>query len=111
MKPFNMQIRNDAYREILQWGLLAIRNWAANKEHVKLVEIEADHIHNLPSLIDEGNEARHVCYIEQERELYLERLEKETCIEYKQFILARYTQPWEILKRIAEHERNEWVPV
>jgi hypothetical protein len=107
MKPFDMQIRNDAYREILHWGLLAIRDWAAHHDNAKLAELEADHIHNLPSLIDETNEARHHYYIITEQPYYLERLEKMSHPEYREFILARYQQPWKVLAKITETETGK----
>ena len=41
MKPFNMQIRNDAYRGILEWGLPAIRDLAAHHGKAELAEHES----------------------------------------------------------------------
>lgn len=102
-----MQIRNDAYREILHWGLLAIRDWAAHHGNAKLAELEADHIHNLPSLIDEANEARHLCYIGQELQFYRERLDKLAHPKYREFVLAQYLQPWKVLADIAEQEAGQ----
>jgi hypothetical protein len=106
MKPFVIQARQQAYAEILRWGLLAIREGAfAGKS--KLCEIEADHIHNLPSLLDEPNEARHHCYIGQERSYYLERLEKLGDAGYAADRKNLYEQPWKVLAALAVDELKD----
>ena len=50
-----MQGRTDAYRRILYLGLLLIRE-AARMGDARLCEIEADHLHNLPALLNEPDE-------------------------------------------------------
>ena len=101
-----MQTRQQAYAEILRWGLLAIRE-AAFAGKSKLCEIEADHIHNLPSLFDEPNEARHHCYIGQERSYYLERLEEFGDAEYAVDRKRLYEQPWKVLAALAADELKD----
>jgi hypothetical protein len=103
MKPFVMQARQQAYAEILRWGLLAIRE-AAYAGKTKLCEIEADHIHNLPSLLDEPNEARHHCYVVQERAYYLDRLGQVGDAEYAANRKRYYEQPWKVLTALAIDE-------
>lgn len=105
MKPFVMQTRQQAYVEILRWGLLGIREaaWAGK---LRICEIEADHIHNLPSLLDEPNEARHHCYIGQERAHYVAQLKELTGTE-PDYVAARmrfYTKPWHVLSSLAQDE-------
>ena len=103
MKPFVMQARQQAYAEILRWGLLAIRE-AAYAGKIRVCEIEADHVHNLPSLLDEPNEARHHCYIRQERSYYLERLSQLADAEYVAERKRLYEQPWKVLAALAIDE-------
>jgi hypothetical protein len=103
MKPFVMQARQQAYAEILRWGLLAIRE-AAYAGKMKVCEVEADHIHNLPSLLDEPNEARHQCYIGQERSYYLDCLERLGDAEYSAERKRVYEQPWKVLVALAAEE-------
>jgi hypothetical protein len=68
-----LQTRQQAYATLLHHGLIAIRSFAWDGR-VKLCEIEADHLHNIPSLLEESNEARHRYYLEAERTSYLDRL-------------------------------------
>jgi len=95
-----MQARNQAYLEILKWGLLAIRE-AAFTGKTKLCEIEADHIHNLPSLLNDANEKRHHCYIVPERKYYLEQLERYGEVEYLEKQMRSYKEPWTVLMKAA----------
>lgn len=103
MKPFVMQARQQAYAEILRWGLLAIRE-AAYAGKTTVCEVEADHFHNLPSLLDEPNEARHHCYIGQERSYYLERVDQLGDAEYAAERRRFYEQPWKVLAALAVDE-------
>ena len=73
--------RSRAYLELLAWGLLAARD-RAYAGRADLCAIEADHIHNMPSLIGEPNERRHLYYIVQERGLFLQRLDELGDTEY-----------------------------
>lgn len=85
---------------MLKWGLLAIRD-NAHSGRIALCEIEADHIHNIPSLLEESNEQRHLFYIVQERGLYLERLKKVGATEYLERRASWYSEPWRVLASIA----------
>jgi hypothetical protein len=64
---------------------------------MELCRIEADHLHNIPTLLGETNEHRHVFYIMQERELYLERLRKLGATEYLEQTAIWYSEPWWVL--------------
>lgn len=105
MKPFVFQARQQAYAEILRWGLLAIRE-AAYAGKTKLCEIEADHIHNLPDLLNEANEARHHCYIGQERSYYVDRLKELGDEEYLAERTRFYGEPWKVLAALAVDEQG-----
>ncbi len=95
-----MNSRDQAYLEILGFGLLRIRECAALGLH-HYCAVEADHLHNIPSLIGETNEKRHEYYIREERGLYLERVDR--TIEGISFTLNRYAELWPII----EQYRNE----
>jgi len=105
MKPFTMQSRNQAYAAILHSGVLAIRE-NARVGKTKLCEIEADHLHNLPSLLDESNELRHHYYFSQERRNYLTRLEQLADHEYTDDRQRAYDKPWKVLAALALDEIN-----
>ena len=102
-----MQVRNDAYREILHRGLLAIRDMAAHQGNAQIAELEADHLHNLPSLIDEPNETRHCYYLFQERVYYLDRLKNQASKDYLDFVLPRYNETWKVLETITEKKASK----
>jgi len=55
---------------LLKWGLLMLRE-SAFAGRTDLCRIESDHLHNIPTLLGEVNELRHVYYIEKKRGLYL----------------------------------------
>ena len=102
-----MANRNDVYLQILHFGLIAIRD-AAHSGKSKYCEIEADHLHNIPSLIDEQNENRHDYYFGAERNLYAERLaqlaESELPGEAHKFALQRYKDLWAELQKIRDEK-------
>ena len=88
--------RHGAYLEILQHGVLSIRSCAWNNQ-VELCAIEADDLHNIPSLLDETNEERHLYYIDAERAIYLDRLRSSGMTEYLATRHLYYDEPWRIL--------------
>jgi len=68
---------------------------------MELCAIEADHLHNIPSLLYETNEERHLYYIEAERAGYLEFLHHSGKTEYLRSRHACYDEPWRILASAA----------
>lgn len=60
---------NRLYIKVLTYGLIAIRD-AAFAGDIERCKMEADHIHNLPSLINEENMHRHLYYYNTERQAY-----------------------------------------
>ena len=95
-----MTERDKIYASILGFGLSHLRD-AARLGLVEYCAIEADHLHNVPSLIGETNELRHRYYFEKEREHYLERVDRSVL--RVDFVLARYEELWsELLKLCGE---------
>ena len=100
------QPRQQAYLQLLERGLVAVRNHAHGGK-ITLCEIEADHIHNIPSLLDEPNETRHEYYIVGERSLYLDRLKELGATDYMESMMCWYFEPWKVLASIAGVELSE----
>jgi hypothetical protein len=94
-----MTERDAIYVEILRFGLIGLRN-SAQSGQIDYCAVESEHLHNIPSLIGETNELRHQFYYEQERTLYLERLDRE--IWGVAFTLGRYEELWKRLGEINE---------
>ena len=94
--------RDEVYRDILHFGLLHIRN-AGYAGDARTCEIEADHLHNIPSLMGEENELRHQYYFEAERTLYLERItaQDSPVAMSRKWTLARYHDLW---AELAAHD-------
>lgn len=92
--------REQAYLHLLKWGLLYLRD-AAFDGRVDICQVESDHLHNIPTLLDETNEHRHVYYIECERGLYLERLRTLGAVEYLQMTTGRYGESWIALASVV----------
>jgi hypothetical protein len=86
--------------DLLHRGLVLLRN-SAHLGQTALCRIEADHLHNIPTLLGETNEHRHVYYIKQERGLYLERLRELEATEYLEQVGIWYSEPWWVLARAA----------
>jgi hypothetical protein len=89
-----MTERDLIYLQILHVGLLRLRD-AARLGYVEYCANEAEHLHNVPSLIGETNEHRHEFYLEKERPYYLERLD--LSIPGMDFTLRRYEELWQRL--------------
>lgn len=102
-----MRSRDEVYCDILRFGLLHLRT-AAGVGDSRTCEIEADHLHNIPSLIGEDNEHRHLYYYDGERTLYLERLAAQGAAvsERARFTLERYRELWAELEAHTGSARN-----
>jgi hypothetical protein len=103
MRPvagLTLTVREQAYLSLLHWGLPRLRDSACGGQ-IDLCHIEADHLHNIPSLFGETNEHRHLYYIEQERGLYLERLVKLGATEYLEEAKQLYSGSWKALAAAA----------
>jgi hypothetical protein len=95
-----VQLREQADLDLLHRGLVLLRNFAHSGD-VELCRIEADHLHNIPTLLHEENERRHESYIRGERGLYLRRLPERGAAEYLEQVDIWYTGPWRVLARAA----------
>lgn len=87
--------RDRIYLDILRWGLVKIRD-AAAMGWVSYCGVEAEHLHNIPSLLGETNEHRHIYYLDTEKSLYLERVDR--TLPGVDFTLRRYDSLWQELE-------------
>jgi hypothetical protein len=94
-----MTERDAIYVQILHHGLLRIRDSAA-LGHLQYCAVESEHLHNIPSLIGETNEERHIYYFCQERPHYLEHVDRS--IPGLDFTLRRFTELWTSLSELNE---------
>ena len=65
--------RDKAYLSLLHCGLVMLRN-IAHSGQIDLCRIEAEHLHEIPTLVGEPNETRHEYYLRGTRGLYLQSL-------------------------------------
>jgi hypothetical protein len=93
-------LREQAYLELLRHGLVLLRN-SAHAGQTELCRVEADHLHNLPTLLGEPNEHRYVYYLQGERGLYLERLQQLGAGDYLRLVATWYSGPWRVLASAA----------
>lgn len=100
-----MESLDQIYLEILEAGILAVRNAAGDGE-LSYCRAEAEHIHNIPTLIGEDNIERHNYYYNAERVDYLNWLNSKGSEEAKQWILERYLSAWEKMGKILEDENK-----
>jgi hypothetical protein len=101
------QSRQQAYLELLHRGLVLVRNFA-HSGTVELCRIEADHLHNIPTLLYEENEHRHEYYIRSERMLFLRRLRELGAVGYLEQAGIWYAEPWRILAEAAGVKLGAW---
>lgn len=92
-----MSDRDRVYLQILSFGLLCIRE-AAIVGNLQQVAAESDHLHNIPSLIGESNLLRHAYYLDHERMLYLDRIDRS--VPGVDFTIRRYTELWQELQEL-----------
>lgn len=65
-----MEERDRTYLQLLSLGLIAVRDCASAGD-LERCKMEAEHLHNIPSLIGEQNKARHLYFISTEKNRYL----------------------------------------
>jgi hypothetical protein len=94
------QLRDRAYLDLLHHGLVLLRNFA-HDGRVELCRIEADHLHEVPTLIGEINEHRHLYYLRGTRTLYLQQLKGLGAADYLEQVGIWYTQAWQVLAATA----------
>ena len=98
--------RDEAYLVLLSRGLVMLRESAFSGQ-IDLCQIEADHLHNVPTLVGAPDESRHEYYIECERGLYLERLRTLEATEYLEDAVMFYSESWEALAAAAGVQLSE----
>jgi hypothetical protein len=98
--------RDQAYLDLLHLGLVLLRNFSYTGR-VALWRIESDHLHEIPTLIGESNEHRHVYYITGERGLYLQRLRELGAADYLEDVGILYAELWRVLASAAGVELSE----
>ncbi|WP_162030617.1 MULTISPECIES: hypothetical protein [unclassified Lentimonas] len=94
--------REGAYLWILHRGLSLLRDWTNHKKDYHIAILEAEHLHNIPSLLNETNELRHKYYFDKERIAYIEGLKRIDCAEYRETMLRTYSEAWQTLERFAK---------
>jgi hypothetical protein len=88
-----------AYLSLLESGLAAIRNGARNGD-MDYCHMEAEHLHEIPSLIGETNVQRHVCYVTQARAAYLEWAATTDRPVVQELVQYFYAGPWKQIDQI-----------
>jgi hypothetical protein len=92
-----MTERDRVYVQILHYGIVSLRN-ASLGGNSRYCQVESEHLHNIPSLIGETNEARHAYYFDGERASYLEHVDHSA--PESKFALARYKELWAELEEL-----------
>jgi hypothetical protein len=94
-----MQSLDPAYRRILQIGIIAVRDAAANGD-IERCRVEAEHIHNIPSLIGEENVQRHLYYVSYERKAYIDWIAASGRADLQKFMSQAYSSAWKEMDEV-----------
>ncbi|MCC5847775.1 MAG: hypothetical protein JJU29_06730 [Verrucomicrobia bacterium] len=89
------------YIEILRAGLLIIRDALAVSDFER-ASLEAEHIHDLPTLLGESNVKRHQYYYDITRILYMEKLKELPTDSFVNIVLTRHFPAWKQLGAILK---------
>jgi len=100
--------RDKAYLTLLHCGLVTLRNIAHSGE-IDFCRIEAEHLHEIPTLVGEPNERRHEYYLRGTRGLYLQSLRELGAGEYMENANIWYSEPWRVLASVAKVQLSEEV--
>lgn len=93
--------RDKAYLSLLHSGLVMLRN-IAHSGHIDLCRIEAEHLHEIPTLVGDPNEGRHKYYLRETRGLYLQSLRELGAEEYLEHANIWYSEPWRVLASVVK---------
>lgn len=100
--------RDEICLRIIKWGTQCIRD-AAEEGAVKYCEIEADHIHNLPDYIRQGDSGHFGYYYVKQRPYYLEQLKQ---LDQSSGVIQQYLQMlkglWAELEPLLDLEHSPW---
>lgn len=94
------QSRDQAYLELLHYGLVLLRNFARGGR-LEFCPVEAEHLHEIPTLIGDPNDNRHEYYLCGTRGLYLRQLRELGDAAYLEQVAIWYTRPWRVLAAAA----------
>jgi hypothetical protein len=97
--------RNEVYLEILKLGLMFIRGGGYHGEH-RYCEVEAEHLHNVPSYIAGGDAGNHLYYLAKEVPFYLTRVDLK--IEARMDLVRRYVPLWIELESLVPIDGSPW---
>jgi hypothetical protein len=87
-----------AYREILHHGLLEIRN-AADRGDLEHCREASEHLHNVPSLIEEPNRQRHLHQITYHRRRYLDWIRLKNDKDATDWVKRLYVPAWLVIDK------------
>jgi hypothetical protein len=96
MTQIDPSLLYDAYHNILQLGLENLRRFSI-PERFDYLNIEIDHLHNIPSYMRDDNVFRHAYYFCSERPFYSSRLLKFTEFNTS-WIISQYSKYWDALR-------------
>ena len=101
----NLLRRNEIYLKVLELGLLFIRG-AGYDADSRRCEIEADHLHNIPSYIAGGDAAHHLYYLTSEIFFYLRKIDLK--VPANMDLVRRYVPLWKELETLVPVEGSPW---
>ncbi len=99
--------RDRAYLDILHYGLVLLRNFARGGQ-LEFCPVEAEHLHEVPTLVSEDNERRHVYYLRGTWGLYLQQLREIGDSVYLEQVSIWYSHPWRVLADAAGMRLPAW---
>lgn len=89
------------YVLIMKSGAVTIRNALAVGDTV-WATIEAEHLHGIPSLIMNGNRARHLYYLNHSVPLYLEAIKETGRGDIAAFAKRSYFALWDRIRTLVD---------
>ena len=95
-----LQPRDRAYLDLLAHGLVFLHNFSFSGR-VELWRIEAEHLHEILTLIHDANEQRHTYYLSGTREMYVQQLRELGEEAYLEDVAVWYNGPWRVLAEAA----------
>ena len=99
-----MRDRSDIYLDILYSGLLNCRS-AGWRGDAAAAAAEADHLHNIPSLLRDDNEARHDYYLDLETDCYVDTLARRSDAVEAEACRRRFERYWQELRDLRSARR------
>src|SRR5690242_17521360 len=93
---------DEHYRSILRAGLNRLRD-AARLGNLSRCQIEAEYLHNIPSLIGEENIHRHQDHATREREAYLKWVLQTNDADLESWVACYYRPHWQAIDSILRN--------